>query len=307
MGSARSPQIERGNMSDNFRNLNGSMGPDRRDIIRAAGAAAVGGMAMAAQGINSPVLAQNAAGSNSSTAPIDRNKASIGARLQGVQHFGLTVQNMDRAFEFYTEVLGGNEVMRDGDFQGEKIHNTILTDQEIIARELKVNPRTMGVPDLTGGSQRLDVRFVQFDNVVIELLQYRDAQQPMGSGDSWAEPRDHMSPAYPRSMHICFYIRDDVDFNKFIHDLEEESARRGMTQVKANRTVKVTSEKERLAAPVEANTNRITEGKSNGWSLIYCKGPEGEQLEFVQALGPVKKTFELAMETRRRILVTNRG
>jgi hypothetical protein len=108
-------------------------------------------------------------------------------------------------------------------------------------------------------------------------------------------------------MHICFYIRDDVDFNKFIHDLEEESARRGMTQVKANRTVKVTSEKERLAAPVEANTNRITEGKSNGWSLIYCKGPEGEQLEFVQALGPVKKTFELAMETRRRILVTNRG
>ena len=40
------------------------------------------------------------------------------------------------------------------------------------------------------------------------------AQQPMGGGDSWAEPRDHMSPAYPRSMHICFYIRDDVDFNK---------------------------------------------------------------------------------------------
>ena len=49
-----------------------------------------------------------------------------------------------------------------------------------------------------------------------------------------------MSPAYPRSMHICFYIRDDVDFNKFIHDLEAESARRGMTQVKANRVITVT-------------------------------------------------------------------
>jgi hypothetical protein len=24
---------------------------------------------------------------------------------------------MDRAFEFYTEVLGGTEIMRDGDFQ----------------------------------------------------------------------------------------------------------------------------------------------------------------------------------------------
>jgi len=236
-----------------------------------------------------------------------RDNAALGARLQGVQHFGVTVQNMDRAFEFYTEVLGGNEVMRDGDFQGEKIHNMLLIDQEIVARERKVNPRTIGVPDLKRGDQRLDVRFVQFDNVVIELLQYRDAGQPMGNGDSWAEPRDHMSPAYPRSMHICFYIRDDVDFNKFIHDLEAESARRGMTQVKANRVITVTSEQERQNAPIDANTNKITEGKSNGWALIYCKGPYGEQLEFVQALAPVKRTFQDAFETRRRTLAANGG
>ena len=163
------------------------------------------------------------------------------------------------------------------------------------------------MPDLKGGTQRLDVRFVQFDNVVIELLQYRDATQPMGNGASWAEPRDHMSPAYPRSMHICSYIRDDVDFNKFIHDLEAESARRGMTQVKANRVITVTSEQERQNAPIDANTNKITEGKSNGWALIYCKGPDGEQLEFVQALAPVKRTFQDAFETRRRMVAVNRG
>ena len=40
-------------------------------------------------------------------------------------------------------------------------------------------------------------------------------------------------------MHICFYVRDDADFNQFIHDLEAESARRGMTQVKANRVIRV--------------------------------------------------------------------
>jgi catechol 2,3-dioxygenase-like lactoylglutathione lyase family enzyme len=208
---------------------------------------------------------------------------------------------MDRAFEFYTEVLGGNEVMRDGDFHGAPIHNTLMTDQEIIARELKVDPRTIGVPDLKGGAQRLDVRFVQFDNFVIELLQYREADQPMGNGDSWAEPRDHMSPAYPRSMHICFYIRDDVNFVKFISDLEAECARRGMTQVKANRVVSVETEGQRKAAPISANANKITQGKSNGWALIYCKGPEGEQLEFVQALDPVKQTFQQAYERRRRI------
>jgi catechol 2,3-dioxygenase-like lactoylglutathione lyase family enzyme len=242
---------------------------------------------MAAQGVRSTGAA----------AP---NSGSLGARLQGVQHFGLTVQNMDRAFAFYTEVLGGTEIMRDGDFQGERIHNTLLTDQDIEARVRRVNPRTMGIPDLRGGAQRLDVRFIQFDNVVIELLQYRDAEQRAGSGSSFAEPLDHMSPAFPRMMHICFHIRDDVDFNRFIADLEAESARRGMTQVRANRVITVTSEQERLAAPVEANSNSITEGRSNGWTLIYCKGPEGEQLEFVQALGPVKRLFDDARDARRK-------
>lgn len=272
--------------------------PDRRTVLQAAGAALVVGMAATSA---LPASAQTAGEMPAAS----RNSAPLGARLQGVQHFGVTVQNMDRAFEFYTEVLGGSEVMRDGDFQGEAIHNTLLTDQEIEARKRRVNPRTMGVPDLKGGGQRLDVRFIQFDNVVIELLQYRDATQPMGKGDSFAEPHDHMSPAYPRSMHICFYIRDDVDFNQFVRDLEAESARRGMTQVRANRVITVTSEQERLAAPMSANTNRITAGKSNGWSLIYCKGPEGEQLEFVQALGPVKKTFEEALSARRRKLAAN--
>ena len=75
-----------------------------------------------------------------------------------------------------------------------------------------------------------------------------------------------------------------------------------MTQVRANRVITVTSEQERLAAPMAANTNRITAGRSDGWALIYCKGPEGEQLEFVQALGPVKRTFDDALTARRRML-----
>ena len=85
---------------------------------------------------------------------------------------------MDRAFACYTEVLGGTEVMRDGDVYGERIHNTLLTDQEIEAHMRRVNLRTMSIPGLRGGAQRLDVRFIQFHKVVIELLQYRDAAQP---------------------------------------------------------------------------------------------------------------------------------
>ena len=163
---------------------------------------------------------------------------------------------MDRAFEFYTEVLGGNEVMRDGDFHGERIHNTLLTDQEIVARERQVNPRTIGVPDLKGGAQRLDVRFIQFDNVVIELLQYRDAEQPMGSGDSFAEPRRPYEPCLSaHDAHLLSHSRR-CRLQQVHPDLEAESARRGMTQVKANRVITVTSEQERLAAPLEPTPTR---------------------------------------------------
>lgn len=267
----------------------------RRDVLKAAGGAFLAGSA-------APILLAGSvsAGEPHTGAGAPGGGASLAQRLRGVQHFGLTVQNMDRAFEFYTEVLGGTEIMRDGDFYGERIHNTLLTDQVIEANQRHVNPSTMGIPDLRSGNQRLDVRFIQFDNVVIELLQYRDAGQPAGSGDSFAEPLDHMSPAFPRMMHICFHIRDDVDFNRFIADLESEASRRGMDHVRANRVITVNSEPERLATPIDANSNGITEGRSAGWRLIYCKGPEGEQLEFVQALGPVKRIFDGARDARQR-------
>ena len=171
-----------------------------------------------------------------------RDNAPLGKRILGFQHFGLTVQNMDRAYAFYTDVLGGTEVMRDGDFHGEKIQNTLMLNDEIEAHEKKINPATNGVPDLRNGEQRLDVRFIQFDNMVLELLHYRENKEPMGTGAAWAPAHEHRSPAYPRSLHLCFHLRDDVDFNKFIHDLEAEAARRGMTNVRANRTVAVVAE-----------------------------------------------------------------
>lgn len=260
----------------------------RRQVLAAAGAVALGGLAV--QAVAAPAWAD--------TTP--RDDAPLGRRLQGVQHFGVTVQNMDRAYEFYTEVLGGTEVFRDGDFHGERIHNTLLADQDILARERRVNARTLGIPNLRAGEQRLDVRFIQFDNVVIELLQYRDADKPMGGPKAFAEPVQHMSPAFPRMMHICFYVRDDVDFNQFITDLEAESARRGMTQVRANRIIRVRSEAERKAAPQSSNTNKVTVAPSDGWELIYCKGPEGEQLEFVKALGPVKQRFANTLASRQK-------
>lgn len=69
--------------------------------------------------------------------------APLGKRIRGFQHFGMTVQNMDRAFEFYTEILGGTEIMRDGEFHGEKIQNTLMLNDEIEAFEQKIDPVTI--------------------------------------------------------------------------------------------------------------------------------------------------------------------
>ena len=60
------------------------------------------------------------------------------------------------------------------------------------------------------------------------------------------------------------------------------------------------SEQERLAAPIQANSNGTTEGRSNGWRLNYRKGPEGEQLELVQTVAPVKQIFDSAREARQK-------
>jgi hypothetical protein len=72
---------------------NGNAGdPKRRDILRGAGAAVVAGVAGTAP----------ASGQSSGVRNGNRDNMALGRRLQGVQHFGLTVQNMERAFEFYT-------------------------------------------------------------------------------------------------------------------------------------------------------------------------------------------------------------
>src|SRR6186713_2690519 len=127
----------------------------RREAIRGIGAITIAS-------VIPPTIAMAAAATPLGSPSANLDSAPLGQRIRGFQHFGMTVQNMDRAFEFYTEILGGTEIMRDGDFHGERIQNTLMLNDEIEAIEQKINPTTIGVPDLRGGQQRLDVRFVQF-------------------------------------------------------------------------------------------------------------------------------------------------
>jgi quinol monooxygenase YgiN/catechol 2,3-dioxygenase-like lactoylglutathione lyase family enzyme len=217
---------------------------------------------------------------------------TISPFIKGVQHVGVTVSNISRAYEFYTQVLGGVEIMRDGDFKGETMHNTLLQVDELKSKSKGVEPSVDGVPNLRGGTQRLDVVFIQFPNVVIELLQYRNANQKEWTEGTFVPIHSSTSPAFPTNMHISFEVSPEIDFDKFLRNIESESHKRGMLNVKCNRIIDVKSEDERLNAPISSSSFKIKEGASNGWSLCYCKGPEGEQFEFNQVKEPVKSKFK---------------
>eukprot|EP01099_Mayorella_cantabrigiensis_P002029 TRINITY_DN1885_c0_g2_i1.p1 TRINITY_DN1885_c0_g2~~TRINITY_DN1885_c0_g2_i1.p1 ORF type:complete len:210 (+),score=50.97 TRINITY_DN1885_c0_g2_i1:158-787(+) len=198
---------------------------------------------------------------------------SIAARLQGVHHVGVTVGDMEKSFQFYTEVLGGVPIITGNGFKGPEIHNALLSKEEA---------EHYSIPNLRDGTDELDVRFIQFDNVVIELLNYHSARKEGEHINTFPTQQSNPSPAVVNNMHISFYVKDDVDLEQFAADLEKKSHELGLDQVKCNK--------------INANGSRVFEvaqegNPFDGWHLIYCKGPNGEQLEFNKVVRNSKKVF----------------
>jgi catechol 2,3-dioxygenase-like lactoylglutathione lyase family enzyme len=230
-------------------------------------------------------------------------KRSLGYYLQGVQHFGITVGDMAKAMEFYTEVLGGKVAIAGDGFYGEIIQNTCFQKDYLDAIAKGVHPKTVGVPNIQSGEEEvLDVRFVSFGNTVVELIHFRDAKLTpnapnfCGTGPSGV--------GYVNAPHLSFHVKDDVDLNQFAIELEQECKRRGINLV-CNRIITVHSEEERQNVDPKYNANKFwrdddyfIEGYSDldfgdfyGWSLFYAKGPNGEQLEFNQVTRGAKERF----------------
>jgi catechol 2,3-dioxygenase-like lactoylglutathione lyase family enzyme len=232
----------------------------------------------------------------------------LGRYLQGVQHFGITVYDMEKSMEFYTEVLGGKLAVKGDGFIGDIVHNTLFQADELKAGVEGIDPATLGVPNIRDGTKEaLDVRFISFGNTVVELLHFRDAkltpnalnwgiQLPTGVGNA-------------NAPHLSFHVKDDVDINQFAQQLEEESRRRGIDVI-CNRIINVNSEEERRKVALKYFVNRFwndpnyfVEGYSDadfgdfhGWSLFYCKGPNNEQLEFNQVTRSIRERFIKAQQ-----------
>jgi predicted lipoprotein len=88
-------------------------------------------------------------------------------------------------------------------------------------------------------------------------------------------------------------VRDTVDLNEFVNTLEQVT-RQHDVPVTCNRIVPVANETERARIGIthpQYNAFHVTAGPFEGWALAYCKGPDGEQLEFAQAVKKAKQEF----------------
>jgi catechol 2,3-dioxygenase-like lactoylglutathione lyase family enzyme len=236
--------------------------------------------------------------------------SGLGNYLQGVQHFGVTVNDMAKSLELYTEVLGGKLVVSGDGFSGEVLHNTLFQKEEIDGISLGRDLNNIEIPKIRDGTKEvLDIRFISFGNVAIELIHFRDSKLTPDA-PNWISPYPTCNPiektcvGYTPIMHLSFHVKDDVDLNQFAKSLEEECRRRGIDLI-CNRIIHVNSEEERRKVALKYNANKFwndpeyfVEGYSDsdfgdfhGWSLFYAKGPNGEQLEFNQVTRKVKQLF----------------
>merc|ERR1719158_982348 len=79
--------------------------------------------------------------------------------------------------------------------------------------------------------------------------------------------------------------------------LEAESHARGYDNVKCNVLEAVTDEaaRETVIASGENIAFKVADGDFAGWQLTYCKGPDGEQLEFTHELMAAGRLFNQAL------------
>ena len=237
----------------------------------------------------------------------DGSRPVIGRMLQGVQHVGVTVDDMKKSLEFYIEVLGGRLAISGQGFYGPVLHNTLFQAEEIQAIAEKRHARSYGVPDLRDGTREsLDVCFISFGNTCVELIHFRDARLDPSAPNCF--PKLPSGVGHGNASHISFHVKDDVNLNLFAKQLEEECRRRGMDNVIVNHVIDVRTHEERRALPAKYAANKFwnekdsfIEGYSDmdfgdfeGWSLFYCKGPNGEQLEFNQVTRRAKEHFNRA-------------
>eukprot|EP00823_Brevimastigomonas_motovehiculus_P002485 TRINITY_DN1511_c0_g1_i1.p1 TRINITY_DN1511_c0_g1~~TRINITY_DN1511_c0_g1_i1.p1 ORF type:complete len:331 (+),score=62.58 TRINITY_DN1511_c0_g1_i1:200-1192(+) len=208
-----------------------------------------------------------------------------------IQHVGITVSNLTRSVDFYTRFLGGVEVPGAGGegWDGDDSYQ-LLMQHEILNNMSDIAQLQ------SAGCDTLSARYISFGALQIELLYYH----ARNAACQTQMPVFHKTtaPSVAQNMHVAFHVADNVNLNDFINRLESEASKAGYAQVKCNRLKPVANEEERQKMGLEHpeyNSMRTASGDFMGWGIAYCKGVDGEQIEFNQVFQNAKVDFDKAL------------
>mmetsp|Transcript_13848 Transcript_13848/g.35333 ORF Transcript_13848/g.35333 Transcript_13848/m.35333 type:complete len:369 (-) Transcript_13848:195-1301(-) len=213
-----------------------------------------------------------------------------------IHHVGLTVMDLEKSVQFYTEVLGGVVVpnARIHGAYGERLQSILFEKEMRDVRSLKTSPEELWIANVTDRADHtLHAVFLSFGSVMLELVQFRCSHT--GQGHDFRHVRT--APSVQNSMHLAFEVAMDVGMDVFLARLEAAAAAKGLPVV-CNRPNSVwqgdvassTAEPHRTDAQ-PSKTFEFSAQDLGGWFVVFCKGPNGEQLEFSQAQGAARAAF----------------
>ena len=225
--------------------------------------------------------------------------SSLGHNLQGIQHFGFTTPDLAKSLKFYIDILGGRLAVGGDGFYGDELHNLLFQADEMKAKEEGISAEDAGIPDIRDGTKEvLDVRFIEFGNASLEMLHFRGANSDASAPNTFKPIRT--SVGFGNGSHLSFFLKSDIDVNKFATELEDTCHNEGLTEVQVHRKGDVGSRAE-LASSSKTFAIDQFPGSFDGWCLIYVKGPNGEQLEFNQVKTTCKDNFISAQQLYNRL------
>ena len=227
----------------------------------------------------------------------------LGNCLYGFHHIGVTTDDFTASLKFYTNVMGGVLLT---DFTGNNIYGDeiyeALFQQEIDETSGDIGAlEAAGIPNLANnGMEKYDVVFVLFSNMVVRLGRF--SNRP--SGDILFNATHPSSPAYISSCHLAFWVKNTIDLNQLIKDVERDSNLMGLSRVQGNRAVDIPIGGWNAVDLFDySHTVNSTGTNFDGLSYSYMKGPSGEQLEFFQLKGKSDDAFRKAFCERKAVSV----
>ncbi|XP_005099419.2 uncharacterized protein LOC101854868 [Aplysia californica] len=215
----------------------------------------------------------------------------IASNLHGIAFAAVTTEDAQRAARWYSEFLGAKHLTDlSFSFYGDEHYYRFFQKEILEARAQGIDPDRLGVPDISdNGNYEIRGEFVLFDNGLVQLIEFarRDTEEHI----TYPRRIRLTGPGVRNAPQICLWTKDDLDFNQFVHELEEKSIKAGYDKAIFNRAVKVKNEEERRNAPIKDKGINVKEGPFAGLSFVYMKGPSGEQLELYKMVNHTRWHF----------------